>query len=87
MQMNLGAKVQLVIIDIPRNLNVPFVSRNPFDILAWNRKVNEYITTIFDFAKKFLASNRVVLLFHMNDTITKGVPLCQVISLDFERIH
>jgi hypothetical protein len=79
--MNLGAKVQLVIIVILGNLIVPFVSRNPFDILAWNWKVNKYIATIFDFANKFLASNGVVLLFHMNDTTTKGVPLRQVISL------
>jgi hypothetical protein len=87
MQMNLGAKVQLVIIDILGNLTIPFVSRNPFDIIAWNRKVNEYIAAIFDFAKKFLAFNGVVLLFHTNDITTKGVPSCQVISLYFERIH
>jgi len=65
--MNLGGKVQLVIVDVHGNLHVPFVSRNPNDIHVWNQKVDEYITIIFDFAKKKLASNGVVLLFHPDD--------------------
>jgi hypothetical protein len=37
------------------------------DILAWNKKVDEYIVGVFDFTHIFLASNGVVLLFHLND--------------------
>jgi hypothetical protein len=36
MQMNLGGKVQLVIVDVPGNFHVPLVSKNSNDILAWN---------------------------------------------------
>jgi hypothetical protein len=75
--MNLGGKVQLVIVDAPRNLHVPFISRNPDDIHAWNQKVDEYIIAIFDFAKKFLAFNGVVLLFHLDDLkVFKEVKSC-----------
>jgi hypothetical protein len=48
--MNPSGKVQLVIIDVLGNLHVPFVSKNPYDIHAWNRKVDEYIGGVFDFA-------------------------------------
>jgi hypothetical protein len=65
--MNFGGKVQLVIVDAHGNLHVPLISRNPNDIHVWNQKVSEYITTPFDFAKKFLASNGVVMLFHPDD--------------------
>jgi hypothetical protein len=67
MQMNPSGKVQLVITNISRNLPIPLVSKNLDDILAWNQKVDEYIVAIFDFVDKFLASNGVVLLFHLDD--------------------
>jgi hypothetical protein len=53
--------------NIIRNLFVPFISRNPNDILAWNKKVDEYIIGVFDFAQMFLASNGAILLFHPDD--------------------
>jgi hypothetical protein len=62
--MNLGGKVQLVIVVVLGNLRVPFVSKNLSNILAWNWKVGEYNVAIFDFTNKFLASDGVVLLFH-----------------------
>jgi hypothetical protein len=43
------------------------VSRNPNDILAWNRKADEYIAGIFDFSHIFLTFDGVVLLFHLDD--------------------
>ncbi len=60
--MNVGGKVQLVIANVIGN-----ISNNPFDILAWNQKVDAYIVTVFDFAKKFLAFDEVVLLFYLDD--------------------
>jgi hypothetical protein len=65
--MNLGGKVKVVIINAPGNLHVLFVPMNQDDIHAWNQKVDEYLIAISDFAKKFLASNGVVLLFHLDD--------------------
>ncbi len=67
MQVNLDGKVQLVIVDIPKNLHVPMVSTKPSNIPPWNRKVDEYIVAIFDFVQKFLASSNFVLLFHLDD--------------------
>jgi hypothetical protein len=43
------------------------MSRNPNDILTWNRKVDECIVGIFDFAHIFLAFDGAVLLFHPDD--------------------
>jgi hypothetical protein len=67
MHMNLGGKVQLVIVNVLGNLHVIFVSRNPYDIHAWNWKVDEYIDVVFDFVKKFLASYGAALLFNLDD--------------------
>jgi hypothetical protein len=36
---------------------------------VWNKKVDEYIARIFDFAHMFLASYGDVLLFHPYDLI------------------
>jgi hypothetical protein len=67
MQMNLGGKVQLVIVNVLGNLHVLLVSRNPYDIPTWNQKVDEYIDVVFDFIEKFLASYGAILLFHPYD--------------------
>ncbi len=67
MQMNLSGKLQLVFANVLGNLHVPLISRNLDDILAWNKKIDEYIVGVFDFAHMFLASNGVVLLFHPYD--------------------
>jgi hypothetical protein len=41
--MNPSGKVLLVIIDVPRNLLIPLVSRNPNDILVWNWKITLHL--------------------------------------------
>jgi hypothetical protein len=65
--MNPSAKVQLVFANIPKNFHVPLISRNLDDIPMWNKKVDEYIVGVFDFAQMFLAFDGVVLLFHSDD--------------------
>jgi hypothetical protein len=65
--MNLSGELQLAFANVPGNLHVPLISRNLDDILAWNKKIDEYIVGVFDFAHMFLASNGVVLLFHPCD--------------------
>jgi hypothetical protein len=65
--MNFGGEVQLVIVNIFRNLPIPFISKDLDDSLAWNWMVSEYIVVVFDFVENFLASNGAVLLFHPND--------------------
>jgi hypothetical protein len=51
--MNLNGKVQLVFVDIPRNLPIPLISKNPNDIHAWNRKVDEYMLDFLILPKCF----------------------------------
>jgi len=46
--MNPNGKVQLVFANVLGNLHVPLISKNPNDILAWNKEVNEYIVGVFD---------------------------------------
>jgi hypothetical protein len=48
--MNPGGKVQLVTTNVPRNLLIPLISKKPNDTPMWNKKVNEYIVGVFDFA-------------------------------------
>jgi len=85
--MNHGGKVQLVIVDVLRNLPIIFILKNPFDILAYNWKVDEYIATIFDFAKKFLAFDGVVVnslpLMNIKDPSLKVLSQSLKLSLYF----
>ncbi len=37
--MNPGGKVQLVTTNVPRNLLIPLISKNPNDIFVWNWKI------------------------------------------------
>ncbi len=53
MQVNPNGKVQLIIIDIPKNLHVLMVAMNAFDIPPWNQMVDKYIVFVFDFVDKF----------------------------------
>jgi hypothetical protein len=46
---------------------VPIISKNLDDILVWNKKVNEYVVGVFDFAHMLLAFDGAILLFHPND--------------------
>jgi hypothetical protein len=44
-----------------------FRVQEPNDILAWNKKVDEYIVGVFDFAHIFFVFDGVVLLFHLDN--------------------
>jgi hypothetical protein len=59
--------VQLLCANVQGNLPIFLVSRNPNDIHAWNKKVDEYIVGVFYFAHIFLVFDGVVLLFHPDD--------------------
>jgi len=48
--MNLNGKVQFVFANVPKNLHVPFISRNLDDSPTWNMKFDEYLARVFDFA-------------------------------------
>jgi hypothetical protein len=65
--MNPNGKVQLVFANVYGNLLIILVSKNLDDIFVWNKKVNEYIVRVFDFAQMFLAFDGVILLFHPVD--------------------
>jgi hypothetical protein len=63
------------------------VSRNPNDIPTWNRKVVEYIARVFDFAQMFLASNGVILLFHLDDLkFWRSNLIWKVMALDTDEV-
>jgi len=63
----MDGKVQLILVNVPRNLHVPMVSMNFSDIPPWNWKVDDYIEAVFDFVEKFLAFNGVMILCNLND--------------------
>ncbi len=50
MQMNLGGTVQFIFANVLGNLPIPLISNKRNDILMWNKKVDEYIVGVFDFA-------------------------------------
>ncbi len=52
--MNPNGKVQLIFIDVLGNFPIPLMSKDPNDIPAWNKKVDEYIIGVFLFCLDFL---------------------------------
>jgi hypothetical protein len=67
LQAILEGKVSLVLVDVLRDLLVPFVLASSAKIHVWNKLVENYVVSIFNFTNKFLTSNGAVLLFHPND--------------------
>jgi hypothetical protein len=67
--MNPCGKVQLIFANVIGNLLDPFISKNLDDISTWNKKVDECIAEVFDFAQILLGFDGAVLLFHPDDLI------------------
>jgi hypothetical protein len=61
LQANLDGKVNLVLVDVPRNLLVPLVSTFLTKKIVWNMQMDDHIVSIFNFVEKFLTSDGVVL--------------------------
>jgi hypothetical protein len=66
-QVNSEDKFHLVMDDIPRNLLTPLVSTIHSNIPLWNKRVDDYIASIFYFAEKLLAIDGAILLFQPYD--------------------
>jgi hypothetical protein len=66
-QVNLEDKFHLVLDDVPRNLFIPLVSTIHSKIHFCNRKVDDYIASIFYFVEKFLAIDGAIFFFHLDD--------------------
>ncbi len=59
--------VGLVFFDVPGNVLMPLVSTFTIKIHVWNMWIDNHIVSIFDFIKKIMASDGVILLFHLDD--------------------
>lgn len=59
--------MSLVLVDVPKDLPMPFVSTFPTNIHVWNRLVEDHVVPIFNFANTFLASDGAILLFYLNN--------------------
>ncbi len=56
-----------LIVEVPSNLSIPFMSK-PTNIVAfWNRHINNYIYGVFGFANKYLCDNGAIVVFHDDD--------------------
>jgi hypothetical protein len=56
-----------LIVEVPSNLSIPFMSK-PTNIVAfWNRHINNYIYGVFGFANKYLYDNGAIVVFHDDD--------------------
>ncbi len=59
--------MNLVLGDISRNVPIPLVSPNSPKIPFWNNWGEHWIISIFDFVRKFLTIDGVMLLLHPDD--------------------
>jgi hypothetical protein len=56
--------VDLMIMDIPEGLPVPMVNSPTSSIPEWNKRGDDFLQTVFDFASGLVHDNGVLLLFH-----------------------
>jgi hypothetical protein len=56
-----------MIMDIPEGLLVPMVSSPASSIPEWNKREDDFLQTVFDFASGLVHDNGVLLLFHPDD--------------------
>ncbi len=69
--------VGLVLFYILGNFLMPLVSTFTINIHVWNMWIDNHIVSIFDFIKKIMASDGVILLFHLDDfCVRKEIKSC-----------
>ncbi len=56
--------MDLIIVEVPRNFPIPHVLDNVLIIPKWNAKVDNYVTSIFGFANKYLVRDGCVFFFY-----------------------
>ena len=59
--------IDLMIVDIPKDLLVSMVSSPPTSILEWNLDDKNFLAMVFNFGSSFVHDNGVLLFFHMDD--------------------
>jgi hypothetical protein len=62
-----SVRVDLMIMDIPEGLPIPMVSSLASSIPEWNKRGDDFLQTVFDFASGLVHDNGVLLLFHPDD--------------------
>jgi hypothetical protein len=62
-----SAGVDLMIMDIPEGLPVPMVSSPASSVPEWNKRGDDFLQMVFDFASGLVHDNGVLLLFHPDD--------------------
>jgi hypothetical protein len=55
--------VDLIIVEVPRNLPILHVLDNVSTIPKWNAKVDNYVASIFGFANKYLVRDGCAFFF------------------------
>jgi hypothetical protein len=59
--------VDLIIVDIPKDLPIPIVSSPATSVLVWNSADENFLPLVFDFGSSLVHDNGVLLLFHKDD--------------------
>ena len=67
-----NAGVDLMILDVPKGLPVPIVSDPTSSVLEWNKLLERFVETVFEFASGLVHDNGVLLLFHLDDLQMKA---------------
>ncbi len=60
-------KTDLIIGEVLRNLAILYMLDPTSIIPPWNAKVDNYVVLIFELAKKYMARNGFIFLFHDDD--------------------
>jgi hypothetical protein len=64
--------VDLVIVDIPNDLPIPYLSSPPSFVPEWNKQKKGYLEVVFDFANSHLHDNGAILFFFSDDLDVKA---------------
>ncbi len=57
----------IVFANVLGDVPIPFILASLAKFSVWNRLVEDYVVSVFDFTNKFLLSDGAILFFHLND--------------------
>jgi tRNA G10 N-methylase Trm11 len=81
---NAKATLDLIIVDVPKDLHVPTVS-NPVDVVPlWNQSADSLLEAIFVFAEDYLQDDGAIIVIHPFQVDAKSTILGYCVEYGYE---
>jgi hypothetical protein len=81
---NAKATLDLIIVDVPKDLPIPTVS-DPADVVPpWNQSVESLLEVVFVFAEDYFQDDGAIIVIHLFQVDAKSTILGYCVEYDFE---